>query len=434
MSILDIFRVGKIKAERDALRGERDELKAVMAKTGRLELHEISKSIEDLKLLKTSFLGELQKAEEEIKERKHQIIVLDEEILLQSFGFYKLKYDLENSELYRRKLDDIQQKQQAMIKSGEAARCEQAWTVNNNKKEGERMTRDYLKLILRSFNNECDASITKVKFNNVESIEKKISKAYEILNKLGSRMHMSLSEKYLNLKLEELYLCYEYQVKKQEEKEEQKRIREQMREEARLLREIEEARQSLEKEEKHFKKAIQAFEVRLAASTSDAERQVLEDERNAIQRKLDELQEKKREVDYREQNTRAGYVYIISNLGAFGENVYKIGVTRRLDPVERVDELGDASVPFDFDVHALVFSEDAPALENALHKAFEDRRLNLVNRRKEFFNSTLQEITEVVRKNFNKPVEFTLLAEAAEYRQTKMIRDQLANSSSLRAA
>lgn len=131
------------------------------------------------------------------------------------------------------------------------------------------------------------------------------------------------------------------------------------------------------------------------------------------------------DVQNREQNTRAGYVYIISNLGSFGENIYKIGVTRRFDPVERVDELSDASVPFDFDIHAVIFSDDAPALENALHKAFEHKRLNLINRRREFFNVSLDEIVRVVKTNFSKPVEFTKIADAAEYRETLVLRQSV---------
>ena len=120
---------------------------------------------------------------------------------------------------------------------------------------------------------------------------------------------------------------------------------------------------------------------------------------------------------------RAGYVYIISNIGAFGENVYKIGMTRRLDPQDRVDELGDASVPFNFDVHAMIFSDDAPALENALHKAFESRKLNMVNQRREFFNVTLDEIKEVVRKNFDKTVEFVDTPNAEQYRVSLKMKE-----------
>ncbi len=289
------------------------------------------------------------------------------------------------------------------------------------------MIRDYTKLIVRSFNNECDASIVNVKFNNVDSIEKKICKAFEALNNLAQRMNIHIVPEYLNLKLEELYLCHEYQVKKQQEKEEQKRIREQMREEARLLKEIEEMKLKIEKEEKHFNQAIQSIDKRIQKAETDAERKILEKEKADIQRKLEETEKNKRDIQYREQNTRAGYVYVISNIGSFGENIYKIGVTRRLDPEERIDELGDASVPFDFDIHAMVFSDDAPSLENTLHKAFDKRRLNLINARREFFSVTLDEIERMVKISFNKPVEFVRLADAAEYRQSLMMRNSNAN-------
>jgi hypothetical protein len=176
------------------------------------------------------------------------------------------------------------------------------------------------------------------------------------------------------------------------------------------------------KEEKHFTRALETINARLLKATDDTERALLESEKANIEQKLVEVEKNKQDIWSREQNTRAGYVYIISNVGSFGEHIYKIGVTRRFDPQERVDELGDASVPFDFDIHALIFSDDAPALETALHKAFEKRRLNMINRRREFFNVTLEEIEAVVRKNFNKPVEFIVLADAAEYRQSLILK------------
>jgi hypothetical protein len=195
-----------------------------------------------------------------------------------------------------------------------------------------------------------------------------------------------------------------------------------MREEAKLLREIEEMKLKIGKEEKHFTRALETINARLLKATDDTERALLESEKANIEQKLVEVEKNKQDIWNREQNTRAGYVYIISNVGSFGEHIYKIGVTRRFDPQERVDELGDASVPFDFDIHALIFSDDAPALETALHKAFEKRRLNMINRRREFFNVTLEEIEAVVRKNFNKPVEFIVLADAAEYRQSLILK------------
>jgi hypothetical protein len=442
VSVLDIFRINQIKAELEQVKSERDILKSSLADTDRMQVYELRQAIADLTLKKEQVLQEITALEAELPKRrraldqqiadlnkqieakKKYLIIMDEEMLLQEFGFYKPKYDLQNSEQYKTRLDKIRREQEAMVKAGKATSSGIAWVVNNNKKEGERMTKDFVKLILRSFNNECDASIVSVKFSNVDSIEKRIRKAFDTLNNLGQRMTISISPDYLKLKLQELYLCYEYQAKKQEEKEEQKRIREQMREEAKLLKEIEELKFKLGKEERHFAKALQAVNAQLLKAQTEAERMLLETERASIQEKLAVIEKDKQNVWNREQNTRAGYVYIISNIGSFGEHIFKIGVTRRLDPQERIDELGDASVPFDFDIHALIFSDDAPALENALHKAFEKKRLNMINRRREFFNATLEEIEEVIRKNFKKPVEVIRLADAVEYRQSVTLREE----------
>ena len=146
--------------------------------------------------------------------------------------------------------------------------------------------------------------------------------------------------------------------------------------------------------------------------------------KNELEAKLDDIEKAIHDIDYREANQKAGYVYIISNIGAFGENVYKIGMTRRLDPQDRIDELGDASVPFNFDVHAMIFSDNAPALEAALHKAFEDRKVNMVNTRREFFNVTLDEIKEVVRKNFDKTIEFVDVPDAEQFRVSQKMRSE----------
>jgi len=470
MSISDIFRINELKAnlaqiqeERDSLkkeladyqqvRKERDALKKLVPETdlyrqlkstiSLLEKHkiEIAQQVKNLesefakKTQELELVYELQEQElkqqlrnlnKQISDGKDELIILEDSILLQSFGFYTPKYDFENSEIYRIKLEQIRNQQAAMVKSHKAAYCIQSVTLNNSVREGELMIKDYLKLLLRSFNNECDASILKVKFNNIKSIEKKITKAFEILNNLGQRMSIVISADYLNLKLSELYLCYEYQIKKQEEKEEQRRIREQMREEAKVQKEIEEMKAKIEKEEKHFNQAMSSTNELLQKAKTDAERELLRNELTNIQEKLSGIEKDKQDILYREQQTRAGYVYIISNIGSFGENVYKIGVTRRLDPQERVDELGDASVPFYYDVHAMIFSDDAPSLENALHKAFDDRRLNKINLRREFFHVKLEEIEELVKRNFNKPVEFTKLAEAAQYRQSVSVQADFA--------
>ena len=410
--------------ELQGIQQENATLQKTLSEMGGLEAHEMQKRINELEEKKQAISRDVENLNNQVEAKKSEIIILDDKALLQSFGFYKPKYGLENSEIYKHRLDQVRGKQKEMIKAGTAAFGSTDWTVNNSKKEGQRMVKDYVKIILRSFNDECDTSISNVKFSNISTMEKKINKSFEALNKLGQRMSISLSHQYLKLKLEELYLVHEYKVKKQEEKEEQKLLRAQMREEAKVMKEIEELKLKVEKEEKHFNNAIASLNEQIQKAETEAEREALEKEKIEIEGHLAEIEKDKQDIVNREKNTRAGYVYIISNIGSFGENIYKIGVTRRLDPTERVYELGDASVPFNFDIHATIFSEDAPALENALHKAFEHKQLNLVNLRREFFKVTLDEIEEVVKKSFNKPVEFTKVADADQYRESEALRKQ----------
>lgn len=455
---LDFLDVNKIKAELEKTTQERNQLKNALNVVERMEAYGLVNAVQDL-LAKQKQINEqiqatqleahqrfeateaqarrqhveleqqINELNRQITEKQSEVIQLDEQILLQSFGFYKSRYDFATSDLYKKQLESIRSQQAKMIKDGIACHGSTSWTVNNSQKEGERLIKDYVKLILRSFNNECDASIIDVKFNNIASIEKRIQKAFDTLNKLGERMTITISPQYLHLKLQELYLCHEYQVKKQEEKEEQKRIRDEMREEAKLIKEIEEAKAKFEKEQRHFQKALGTINEQLQKAVTDTDRQALEAEKTKIEEKLGEVADNLLTVEKREQNTRAGYVYVISNIGSFGENVYKIGVTRRLDPQERVDELGDASVPFNFDVHALIFSDDAPKLEHALHKAFETRRLNMVNNRREFFHVSLEEIERVVKQNFEKPIDFSRMADADQYRQSLKLKGELGTRS-----
>lgn len=361
---------------------------------------------------------------ESIKEKRKQIVELDESILLQDFGMYSPIYDFATSDGYKDRLDAIRTEQKNMILNKKAATCSEVWRVNGSEAQGRVMTNQNIKQILRCFNDECDMLISKVKFNNVTAYTDKIRKSFDALNRMNSKNAVSLSTAYLNLKIEELQLAYEYAVKKQQEKDEQRRIREQMREEAKLQKELEEARKDIEKEQKHYSNALSKINEQLE-KCDDVEKDVLLEKKAEIESHLSSLDKAMEDIDYRQANKRAGYVYIISNIGSFGENVYKIGMTRRLDPMERVDELGDASVPFKFDVHALIFSDDAPALETALHHAFENKKVNMINGRREFFNVTLDEIEEVVKANYDKTVEFVKVPEAEQYRETQKILEQI---------
>lgn len=363
---------------------------------------------------------------DELKKLKEQVIETDEAVLLQSFGLYEPKYDFATSTLYKDRLDKIQSRQKEMVKSGTAATGSTDWTVNGSKAQGKKMVKDMQKLLLRAFNTECDELIRKVKFNNIESVEKRIRTSRETISKLGTIMSVKITPGYLDLKIQELYLAYEYAVKKQEEKEELKRIRTEQREQAKLEKEIEAARQKLEKEQAHCQNELRRMLKRDTSAMTAEEKAAFDAKKAELEAQLGEIEKGIADVDYRAANQRAGYVYVISNVGSFGEGIYKIGMTRRLDPMDRVDELGDASVPFNFDVHAMIFSEDAPALEAALHNAFEDRKLNMVNTRREFFHVTLDEIKEVVKQNFDKTVEFVDVAPAEQYRESLLMKKQQA--------
>ena len=367
----------------------------------------------------------IQAAEQEVAtlskqttELRSQILALEETLLLESFALYEPKFKLSASHEYKTKLDTVRELQKTMIKNGEAASGNMGWEVNGSKTEGRKLVNDMIKLVIRSFNNEADYCVDNVKFNNIELGDKRIRQSFEACNRLGRVMTVRLSEQYLNLKLDELRLAHEFQIKKQEEKEEAKRAREELREQQKLEQEIRAAREKIAKERKHFTAALTDLQARLDKSTSDEERAPLLAKIAEVEAGKANLDNEEKLIDYREQNAKAGYVYVISNIGAFGEGVYKIGMTRRLEPMERIDELGDASVPFWFDVHAMVFSENAPALESKLHERFSAGRLNKVNGRKEFFRADISEIESVIRANYDAVVEVAHEAPAEQYRES----------------
>ena len=366
---------------------------------------------------------ELKDTMHELKDAKSQLVETNEEVLMQSFGLYTPQYSFMNADEYKTHLLEIRAKQKDMIKNKTAVSGNMNWTVNGNASKGKKMVSDMQKLLLRAFNSECDDVIEHVKYSNIDASEKRITASRDAISKLGTIMEVGIQPKYYRLKIEELHLAFEYAQKKQQEKEEQKEARARMREEAKLAKEIEEERKKLEKEQQHYQNALQRINAQLEAA-SDADRAAIEEKKAELMAQLDKIDKEFADVDYREANQRAGYVYVISNIGAFGENVYKIGMTRRLDPQDRVDELGDASVPFNFDVHAMIFSNDAPKLEAALHNAFADRKLNFVNQRREFFNVSLDEIKQVIKDNYDKSVEFVELAPAEQYRESLKLKEQ----------
>lgn len=381
-------------------------------------LGQLGKDIENLTQQKKNL-------QEELKKVNSSLIELNDEALYQSFALYEPMYDFVNSESYKTKLDAIRNEQKALIKQDKAATGATNWTVNNSTREGQKMVNDTKKLLLRAFNNECDFAINKVNYRNFEASKKRISTAYTAISKLGRVMYISISPEYFDLKIQELHLAFEYEEAKQKEKERLQELRAEQRELAKLQKELEAERLKIKKEKMHYATAITATKEQLAMCTDDAQRVELNEKLQKLEHEAEEIDKNLVDIDYRAANERAGYVYIISNIGAFGPDVYKIGMTRRLEPMDRINELGDASVPFKFDVHALIFSEDAPTLETALHQAFDKSKINMVNPRREFFKVKLEEIMKVVKENFDGTVDFIKIPEATQYRESIKLRESI---------
>ena len=414
MGLKDVFNIGKIAKENAGLK----ELMSPEFQNASV----LNSKVAELEAKKERLEKEIDKRTSKIDALKKEAVFFEDAITFQEFGLYTPRYNFITSEEYKKELDYIRDAQKNLIKSDKAIIGATTWTVNGSKSKGNKMIADMKKLFLRAFNSDCEDVISKVKYNNFDMSLKKIHQSANSIERLGKSMSLKITPKYIDWKEEELTLAFEYQQKKQEEKEAQKAARAEMREAARLQKEIEAQRKKIEKEQTHYQTAYEKLLKQLEENPDNAD---LLTKKSELENQLNDIDKAIKDIDYREANQRAGYVYIISNIGAFGENVYKIGMTRRLDPQDRVDELGDASVPFNFDVHAMIFSDDAPALEAALHKAFEDRKLNMVNTRREFFNVTLDEIKEVVKKNFDKTVEFIDVPDAEQFRVSqKMKRKQ----------
>ena len=315
------------------------------------------------------------------------------------------------SEEYKSKYNMLVLEEKEYIKSGDAVNTSKSYSANKKALNND------IKQLLRCFNSESAAVISSITIKNIDTAKSKLTKMFETLNKLFETDSISLNKKVLKMKLEQADLLYKYQYQKEQERLQQKAIREQMVEEEKVRREIEKEKAKIEKEETQFKNEVSKL-MGYMQKANEAEKQLYIDKIKELEAKLKKVEADKENVLQREQNTRAGYVYVISNIGSFGDDVYKIGMTRRLEPMDRVKELRDASVPFEFDVHAMIFSDDAPALETILHNTFKANQVNKVNPRKEFFKVKLEEIEKVVKDNYNATVTFTKVAEAAQYRES----------------
>lgn len=379
----------------EAERIERDE---------QLKLNTLRAEFDKLKYSKNIEISQLDEA---LKALEIKVIVGSVDIS----DYAKLKSDEVKNQLALLRNDE-----KKLIADGDAVRC----SLTPTKRAEIATQNNQIKQILRCFNAETQNLIESVTYKNVDAVRAKISKSFEVINKLFSKSLIQISQEFLELKFKELSLVYAYMVKEQEEKETRAAIREQMVEEEKVRREIEREKMKIEKDETQCRNEISKLMMYMQKSKDDVQNQIYTDKIKELEEKLKALEENKKNVLDREQNARAGFVYVISNIGSFGEKVYKIGMTRRLEPMDRIAELSSASVPFPFDVHAMIFSEDAPKLEADLHQFFSKERVNKVNTRKEFFRVNLADIQKEVYTH-NPTAKFVTDAEAMEYRETLRI-------------
>jgi hypothetical protein len=302
-----------------------------------------------------------------------------------------------------------------MIKRGVAASCEY---IEANRRE------TAINFVLDAFNGKCDSVLADVRHDNFGTLERRLKDAYTLVNLHGKAFrNAKIEQAFFEARLNELRWAVAVHELKVKEREEQRAIKERIREEEKAQRDFEKAMKEAAKEESTIRKAMEKAQAEIATAT-EAQRSKYEAKLAELNERLRIAEEKNQRALSMAQQTKSGHVYVISNEGSFGEHVYKIGLTRRLDPNERVRELGDASVPFTFDVHALIPSDDAPALERALQKHFLRHQVNKVNPRKEFFRVPLTEIKRVA-ESIGCIASWTMKAASQEYRETLEIEKRM---------
>lgn len=359
---------------------------------------------------------------EYLDELKSQVAMYDERLAFAELGVYEPHFDFGDSEEYKDAIKGVRSRQKFMVSQKIATRCPADWTVDGSRAKGQTMVNRQMRLTMRAFNNECEAAIANTRWNNAVAMERRILNSAKAINKENASMQLEVSDEYVALKLEELFLTHEYREQQKKEREERAELARSEREEKKLLAEAKAA----EKEEKKYQALIEKARKEAGIDgLTDKMKQKIEELESALANAHAVSERAKAMAEM----TKSGYVYIISNVGSFGEEIVKIGLTRRLDPSDRVKELGDASVPFAFDTHAMIYSDEAPALEAALHKEFASQRVNMANMRKEFFRVGLEDVEKAVA-SLAPDATFFKDREAQEWHETLARRNELLSRNS----
>lgn len=418
-----------LRNERESLRSQVEPLRGELAElsSARAERATLAASIDAARKQQKDYQEQLnhynhlvsqrQQLEARIAELRSQVIETEETAILQEVGLYRYRHPLDNAVAYKAKLTRIQAEIKDCVRAGNAVQGSTSWTVNGSAREGSKMVRELSKLMLRAYNAEAESAVRYLKPYALDSAVSRLNKARDAIVKLGGTMRIRVGDRYHALRIYELELTADYQAKVAEEKERERIQRAHQREEEKVRREIEREQERLRKEQQHYATVLATYKAQEdAAAVATAER------------KLQEISDGLDGLNRRAANIRAGYVYVISNVGAFGPNVVKVGLTRRLEPMDRIRELGDASVPFRYDVHLLAFNDDAVGLETHLHHALADRKVNEVNARREFFYATPAEVRELLTTLDVSLLSYVEEPEALEWRQSETIRREMSSN------
>jgi hypothetical protein len=390
----------QIAAQRDQLAHEREREQAALAADLKAQHADAQSRLEATR-------AEIEGSQERLEQLRSDVVVTEEVALLQEAGIYEYHHPLSDAVAYQERLAALREQIKAMTrKDGGAVLGATNWTVNGSASQGRAMVRDFSKLMLRAYNAEADNLVRALKPYKLEASVERLTKVATTIVKLGKTMDIRISDPYHRLRVQELELTADFRAKQAEEKERDREEQARLREERKAQAELQRERERLEKERQHYDNALAALQAN--ADDEGAQR---------MRERLAEIDRAIQDVDYRAANIRAGYVYVISNLGSFGDSIVKIGMTRRLEPLDRVRELGDASVPFRYDVHALFFSDDAVGIEAKLHERLADRRVNRVNLRREFFYATPAEVKAHLQELAGELLQYEEVPEALEFRQ-----------------
>lgn len=374
-----------------------------------MKIKKIKREIQELKNLKKDLISSI---EEGTKELEHITSYLNDELFKYdielTYPFDLVEVDSSQINTYIKKL---QMKEKELLNLEEVK-------IFNVSTENKRHQNAQAKQIIRLFNAETSQLINKVNSKNIESMQNKIFKSYEGINKIFETDNVRIPETLLDIKLEMLDLMHKYQVKIEDEKIIRREERARLKEIEQAEKEMEKKLKELDKDIRHHNNEIKKLTMYLNNTDLQVEKELYIEKIRELDQSLKNLNSERENVEDRKDNAQSGFVYIISNIGSFGENVYKIGVTRRLEPMDRINELSSASVPFEFDVHALIFSENAFELENKLHEYFKKYKVNKVNGRKEFFKVNINEIKDKVLSEHNSTVQFIDEPKAIQYRET----------------